>query len=75
MNPNECPVCDTGVIATWWVSATNETIRVCNECDSVWEAIDELPGPPLTTVEQFLLLRSRPPLWSELQRLDAVQSS
>ena len=75
MNPDECPVCDTGVLATWQVAATNETIRVCDECDGVWEATDELPGPPLTTIEQFLLLRGRPPLWSELHRLDEAPAA
>ena len=75
MNPNECPACDAGVITAWRVNATNETIQVCDECDSVWASPDELPGPALTTVEQFLILRGRPPLRSELQRLGAAPAA
>jgi hypothetical protein len=66
MNPNECPCCDSGVISSWRVIATNETILVCDECDSVWESVEELPCPAATTVDEFLDLRGRPPLWSEL---------
>ena len=66
MDPTECPMCDQGVIASYRVVATGETIRVCDECDSVWEATDELPGPASSTVEDHLAVRGRPPLWSEL---------
>lgn len=66
MNPNECPCCDDGIIAAYRLVATGETILVCDECDSVWEDPSELPGPALTTVEQFLAARGRPALWSEL---------
>ena len=41
MDPNECPMCDEGTITAWRVVATGETIQVCDECDSVWEATDE----------------------------------
>lgn len=67
MDSNECPMCDADTITTWRVVATAEIIQVCGECDSVWEEADELPGPAATTVEQFLSLRGRPALWSELQ--------
>ncbi|MFF0989121.1 hypothetical protein [Kocuria nitroreducens] len=69
MNPDQCPCCDNGVISPWRVNATNETIVVCDECDSVREEPGDLPCPALTTVDQFLAARGRPPLWSELQRL------
>lgn len=75
MNPNECPMCDEGVIASYRVVATGASIWICDECDSVWEAAEELPGPALTTVEQYLQLRGRPPLWSELQRMDAAPAA
>jgi hypothetical protein len=75
MNPNECPMCDIGVVAAWRVTATKETVLVCDECDCVWESAEELPGPAATTVEQYLETRGRPPLWSELQRLDAASTA
>lgn len=75
MNPNECPMCDVGDVVSYRVVATEETIRVCDECDSVWEAGDELPGPASTTVEQYLVVRGLRPLWSELQRTDAAPAA
>ncbi|MGQ1798050.1 hypothetical protein ACT4S5_13070 [Kocuria oceani] len=75
MNPNECPMCDVGVIYSYRVVATGETILICDECDSVWESAEELPGPATTTVEQHLAARGRPPLWSELARLDQAPTA
>jgi Zn-finger nucleic acid-binding protein len=75
MNPNECPCCDDGVLSTWRVAATNETILICDQCDSVWEDSAELPGPVATTVDQFLAARGRPPLWSELHRLGQASAA
>jgi hypothetical protein len=69
VNPNECPMCDEGVITRYRVNATGETIQVCTECDSVWEATDELPAPATTTVEQYLTVRGLPLLWSQLSAL------
>ena len=69
MNPDECPMCDAGVITGYRVVSSGETIRVCDECDSVWEATDELPGPATTTVEQYLSSRGLPLLRSQLTAL------
>ena len=69
MNPDECPMCDAGVIARYRVNATAETIQVCTECDSVWEATDELPAPATTTIEQFLTVRGLPLTWEQLAAL------
>ncbi|MEX5235994.1 hypothetical protein [Kocuria arenosa] len=66
MNPNECPCCDSGVISSWRVNATNETILICDECDSVWEDPAELPCPAATTADQFLSVRGLPLLRSGL---------
>jgi hypothetical protein len=62
-------MCDAGVIAPYRVNATGETIKVCDECDSVWEETDELPAPATTTVEQLLAARGLPLLWSQLSAL------
>jgi ribosome-binding protein aMBF1 (putative translation factor) len=69
VNPDECPMCDAGVIARYRVNATGESIQVCDECDSVWEEADELPGPATATVGQFLAARGLPLLWSQLSAL------
>lgn len=73
MEHEECPLCDAGTITTYRVVATGETIRVCDRCDAVWEAADELPSPAPTTLEQFLEVRGRPPLWTELERTPKPQ--
>jgi len=69
MSRLECPKCDEGVVISYRVNATAETIQVCNECDSVWDERDALPGPATTTVECFLAARGLPLLRKELRAL------
>jgi uncharacterized Zn finger protein len=66
----ECPMCAQGVITVYRVRASGETIQVCDECESVWEADVELPAPATTTVERFLDERGLTPLWSELEPVE-----
>jgi hypothetical protein len=67
MSRLECPKCDEGVVSSFRVKATAETIQVCNVCRSVWDATDALPGPATTTVECFLAARGLPLLRKELR--------
>lgn len=69
MSRLECSMCDEGVVTSYRVNSTAETIQVCNECDSVWDGDDELPGPATTTVERYLAARGLPLLWSQLSAL------
>jgi ribosomal protein L37AE/L43A len=67
MSRLECPKCDEGVVTSYRVNATAETIQVCNRCQSVWDGSAELPGPATTTVECFLAARGLPLLRKELR--------
>lgn len=69
MDPNECPMCDAGTLARYQVVATGETVLVCDECDAVWDGSDDSSEPAVTTVDQYLAARGRPPLWSALDAL------
>ena len=66
MDPNECPMCDAGTIARYQVVVTGETVLVCDECDSLWDGDGDSTEPAVTTVDQYLAARGRPPLWNEL---------
>jgi hypothetical protein len=66
----ECPMCAQGVVTVYRVKASGETIQVCDECESAWEADVELPAPATTTVERFLDERGLTPLRSELEPVD-----
>lgn len=69
MTPTECPMCDDGTVTVYRVNATGEAIQVCDGCDAVWEADEELPVPATTTVERYLAVRGLPLTWSQLAAL------
>lgn len=59
-------MCDAGTVARYQVVATGETVLVCDGCDAVWDGTDDSSAPAVTTVDQYLAARGRPPLWGEL---------
>lgn len=66
-----CPRCKQGEILVRVISATTETIQVCDECEAVWP-----PGiePSLESFQQLTVMlkeRGLSTLWTELA--DPVQ--
>ncbi|MEX5298431.1 hypothetical protein RCG67_06590 [Kocuria sp. CPCC 205292] len=66
MEPDECPDCEYGTVAHYRVEATGEVVQVCDECDALWEAEEDLTAPSVTTIERYLSLRGLPLLRSGL---------
>ncbi|GAB2625189.1 hypothetical protein [Kocuria arenosa] len=66
MEPDECPECEAGRVIRYRVEPTQEIVRVCDECDALWEAEEDLTSPSVTTVDQYLTVRGLPLLWSGL---------
>ena len=60
MDSDECPDCEQGTVAHYRVEATGEVVQVCDGCDALWEADDELSSPSVSTVEHYLNLRGLP---------------
>ena len=61
-----CPRCDQGPIVTKVVVATDEVVRVCEECDALWPDTEEPAASGFVDLTDFLAERGRPGLWSEL---------
>ena len=65
----ECPVCDYGTVVCYHVIATGDLVQVCDECDALWEAEEDLTSPSVSRIEQYLSLRGLPLLRSGLERV------
>jgi hypothetical protein len=61
-----CPRCDRGPIVTKVVVATDEVVRVCEECDALWPDTEEPAASGFVDLTDFLAERDRSGLWSEL---------
>ncbi|KLU09154.1 MULTISPECIES: hypothetical protein [Kocuria] len=66
MESNECTECDWGTVARYRVTATQEIVQFCDECEAVWDAEEDRTSPSVTTIEQFLTVRGLPLLRSGL---------
>lgn len=60
MEADECPDCEYGTVARYRVEATQETVQVCDSCDALWAADEDLTSPSVTTIEHYLNLRGLP---------------
>ncbi|MEU7698654.1 hypothetical protein [Streptomyces sp. NPDC039028] len=49
---------------------TEKPFRICEECDTVWEAEAPSNQPPFTILEEHMKQFDKPPLWSHLERLE-----
>jgi transcription elongation factor Elf1 len=65
-----CPRCDQGWVVRCRVRGTEEEIRVCEECDTVWEEQAPSGNPPFLFLEEYLDRFKLEPLWSNLERLE-----
>lgn len=65
-----CPRCEQGWIVRCRVVGTAMVLQVCGECDTVWEHEEPSGAPPFVILDQYMEVLGRPPLWSELERLE-----
>lgn len=59
-----CPFCTQGYVLKAKVKATNELIKICEECDTVW--VDDVRDDIATNLDDYMTERNLPPLWNEL---------
>lgn len=48
------------------VESTRKIVLVCDECDALWEAAEDLTSPSVTTVDLHLTVRGLPLRWTGL---------
>ncbi len=67
-----CPFCDgQGEVYRVVVKQTDETIYLCDECDSVWL---KLPiGSEATNLTDYMARHNLQPLWSELDYIEKLK--
>lgn len=64
-----CPYCDQGEIVVAIVKSTNEKISICDECDTVWTALEKISDTTGVIFEIYANAHDLKPLWTELELL------
>lgn len=65
-----CPYCEQGGIIRVKVKKTNEVIKICEECDSVWPA--EVTEESGTTLQKYMHNKGCADSWGELEILERI---
>lgn len=61
-----CPHCIQGEIILAVIKKTNEIIKICDECDTLWEEYETISEETGTAMWIFMPERDCQPLWNEL---------
>lgn len=69
-----CPRCRQGDVAPYLLSATDESLFVCDECEATWRD-DQLGLSSFLQLTVLLAERGLSPLWAELVPIDEQPSS
>ena len=60
-----CPYCLQGEVLNAIIKKTNESIQICDECDTIWtEAVSDQKG---SNIDDFMQQRNCQPSWDELE--------
>lgn len=62
----QCPRCNQGTVGSYLLTATGETLFVCDECEATGHT-DRLDTESFLQLTVFLRERGLTPLWSELR--------
>ncbi len=65
-----CPRCGQGWVVLCRLPGQSDPFRVCEECDTVWAEGEPTNEPPFMILEEYLAKFGKPPLWSNLERLE-----
>ena len=75
MNPPKmppiCPRCEQDEVIRATVLHNGIAVRVCPECDAMWPAHQEVDLTTFIQLGTYLQSLGRPPLWSELELIEA----
>ncbi len=61
-----CPRCDQGNIVKATILKNGEQIRICEECDAMWKAGDEVSDETFTDYSSYVEPLGLKGLWTEL---------
>ncbi len=65
-----CPYCEQGSILKARVKKNNKIIYICDECDTVWESIEEISDRSGKSINMFMQEIGCEPYWDELELME-----
>lgn len=67
---NWCPRCEQGWVVRCRIRGTEDIIKICEECDTVWKDREPTNQPPFVILDEYVTRYGIKPLWSNLDRLE-----
>jgi hypothetical protein len=64
-----CPRCDQGNVKRMKITATNETVHICEECDALWLPSVKIASTGFVDFHSYMVSIGRQGLWSELEEI------
>ena len=61
-----CPMCGQGEVVPVQIAATRESIRICDECDTIWNRAGDVTADNASGFEDLMKARALPALWTQL---------